>query len=209
MDYKRANEIAKKVIEGGKNKITDEEKAFAGKVFKELNGHPFRSCTNCWNDLYILTAIKLKQITENKISPMAQFKLKANKLIQMHGMDPIGQANMTDEKAIKILSISKGHIKNFDEYPANWEELVYAYKNGNLEQVSKSKEDNSSIELINPTKEHEDLRVTSELKSTYKEKLLSLSKRELKEICEEKKLPEKEYEKLGKDKLVEYILARI
>ena len=64
MDYKRANEIAKKVIEGGKNKITDEEKAFAGKVFKELNGHPFRSCTNCWNDLYILTAIKLKQITE-------------------------------------------------------------------------------------------------------------------------------------------------
>jgi hypothetical protein len=64
---------------------------------------------------------KLNQI---KTKTMAQFELKKDKLIMLHGMSQqVSSKNLTDEMAIALLSKYPSHIKTFEKYPANWEEL--------------------------------------------------------------------------------------
>src|SRR3990172_12181188 len=124
MDYKKANEIARKIIKNGIKSATNEENNFARKIYKEITGESWRGCSDCWGKLYYETEIKLLEISTNKQTTMAQFKLKPNKLIQMHGFDPIGEKNLTDEIAMKILKVSKAHIRSFASFPENWESLT-------------------------------------------------------------------------------------
>ena len=43
----------------------------------------------------------------------------------MHSLSTsLTEKNMTDDLAIEVLKVSKGHIKSFESYPENWESLV-------------------------------------------------------------------------------------
>ena len=83
------------------------------------------SCGTCIIEAYF----ELKELYENKTmltqKTMGQFELKKNKMIAVHGLnDVITSSNLTDEKAIKLLSKYPSHIESFEKYPDNWTELT-------------------------------------------------------------------------------------
>jgi len=213
MDFLRANAIARKVVQSGKESITAEEKQFAKKIYRQITGKHFRGCSDCWGTLYVETErLKLETLT-NTNKPMQQFKLKSTRIIQAHGFDPIGAKNLTDEIALRLLKSSKAHIRSFETFPENWEELVDSFsptavKPSPSAPKTKKADNNAVVELEINTDA-----VLAEAKSKElakaKEKLEEMSKKELMAVCESNNYPKKEYEKLNKEKLVDYILERI
>lgn len=53
----------------------------------------------------------------------SKFKLKEGKMIGVNGTH-YSNANITDEKAIEILTKYPSHIATFETYPGNWKELT-------------------------------------------------------------------------------------
>jgi len=206
MDYLKAHEIAKRVIREGVKTVTNEEDNFVKKVYRNLTGKSWKGCSNCWQKLYIETDIKLIETSINYKPIMSQFKLKPNKIIQLHGFNPIGEKNMTDDIALKILKSSKSHIKNFSLFPANWEELVDGFVSAPVKN-SPSEPKSTEEPIVVDVSSHVD-KAIEDGKEEVKEKLENMSKKELIKFCEAYQYPEKEYEKLGKDKLVNYLLKK-
>ena len=214
MDFEGANIIAKKVIQNGKDSITIEEKKLAQKVYRQITGKHFRGCGNCWGALYVETErlILETKTNNNKSKTMQQFKLKPGKLICLHGLEPIGEKNMTDDLAKKILKISKSHIKSFASFPQDWEKQVDDYKPviaKKTEAATNAKKSDDVVSDAAKGTEDNGGDNSEEAKAQAKEKLEGMSKKELKDVCESHNYPVKEYEKLNKEKLVDYILERI
>ena len=114
----------------------------ASQLNRELFGMPLNKVAKCKcieDMFFMLHRLNVEKLqTINKIK-MNQFKLKKGKLITLHGMaTAYTEHNMTDEKAISLLKISKGHIKSFEEYPSNWESLVFGVVEKTKEPVLKS-----------------------------------------------------------------------
>ncbi|CAB4152510.1 hypothetical protein UFOVP606_13 [uncultured Caudovirales phage] len=101
----------------------------ASNLNNELFGLPLNKAKKCkcLEDLFFMIArMNSKTIRQINTKKMAQFKLKKDKLITLHGMsDAVTFNNCTDEKAIALLKLHKGHIKNFESYPQNWEQIVF------------------------------------------------------------------------------------
>lgn len=212
-DYQRAKDIAEKVISDGINSITTDQEQFARKVYKELNGKPFKGCTNCWTDLIILTTLKIKNnnINPNQTTTMNKFILKPGKMIQLHGFDPITEKNITDDIAKAILKQSRSHSKSFATLPDGWEGMVDKFVPVVVKpSPSEAKRSAAATVTAAPKAAKEKANDTEETdKEAAKEKLDAMSKKELKEICETKDFPEKEYKKMNKEELVDYILERL
>lgn len=90
----------------------------------------------CVDDLFFLlqrlNVEKLNLINQIK---MSKFILKKGKVIMIHAMSTaLTEKNMTDEKAIELLKIHKGHIKNFESYPEDWESIVFGVE-GKKEEI--------------------------------------------------------------------------
>lgn len=95
-------------------------------IFKQ---HPTRSCKNCIADALFQIKYHLKNTTMAKKieekKPCA-FKLKSSAVLwipklHMH----ITNSNLTDELAIKVIKISRGTLKYFEEVPKNLPELLH------------------------------------------------------------------------------------
>lgn len=84
-------------------------------------------------------------------------------------------------------------------------------KEVNNEQINVIVEENKELQKIEETKQEEILVSKEEIKEEIKESVdfSSLSVKELKEIAKEANLPETEYDKLSKPKLVEYLSSKI
>ena len=99
----------------------------ASKLNNDLFGMPLnrtKKC-KCIEDLfYMIARMSTEKLNQIKSKTMAQFELKKDKLIMLHGMSQqISNKNLTDDIAISILTKYPSHIKTFDKFPANWEEL--------------------------------------------------------------------------------------
>lgn len=112
-----------------RKKFGSKEFMAASALNQELFGIPLnksRKC-QCIEDMFFLLnrmdTAKLNQINTIK---MSRFKLKKGKVIMVHGLTTaLTSANMTDEKAIELLKKHKGHIKNFESFPPDWEQIVF------------------------------------------------------------------------------------
>lgn len=111
-------------------KRSSEEVKLISSVYRQAFDKKLRvTCGTCIIEAYF----ELKDLYQNQLmlnqKTMGQFKLKPNKIIQLHGQpDAYTNANMTDEKAIEILRLVPSHIKTFEEYPENWQELTTGVK---------------------------------------------------------------------------------
>ena len=198
-----------------KNKF--ESKEFkAASALGEIVGSPLNRSLNCGciDDLFIVLKLIIKQ---HKLKPtemnkeQSKFRIKNDGMIMVHGIAPITNANLTDEKAIELLKVNIKHISNFDIFPENWNDLIED------KVATKSKKVKTKEVVVEPTKEEVvDAEVSEEKvadvnkEQTREEELLGADKGVLKVLAESLfeagKAPKKPHHKAGVDKLVAYIL---
>lgn len=167
--------------------------AIGRKVKSPLNRK--RNCS-CINDLFIV----LKLLTRNtnklkslKMSKELKFQIKEGKMITIHGHLPLTNDNLTNEKAIAILTSHPACISEFDKYPENWKKLT-GKKEANVVEVPKV--------VVDEVKEEE-------VKQTREEELNALDVTVLRQLAEataKVKDIKKPHFKTGSKKLVQFIL---
>ena len=103
-----------------KKALTKDEKSFILQAYYRATGERLTNgCSNCFAKVFqYFNSINFKQMTEMR------FRLKEGKKIMLHGMgDVLTNANLTNEKAIRILKRTPAAIKFFDFYPNDWRQI--------------------------------------------------------------------------------------
>lgn len=111
-----------------KNKFESKEFKAAAAIGEKV-GSPLNRSLNCGciDDLFIVLKLIIKQNKkplENMNKEQSKFRIKNDGMIQCHGIEPITNDNLTDEKAVELLKKNKKHISNFDVYPKDWESMI-------------------------------------------------------------------------------------
>ncbi len=82
-----------------------------------------KTCGNCYRDAYIEIYTKLKR--EKKMPKKSSYQLKAGAVITFFGSSQAyTNANLTDEVAVKYLSLCEDNSKMFSYLPNDWEKQV-------------------------------------------------------------------------------------
>lgn len=82
-----------------------------------------KGCSNCYRDAYIEIYSKLKR--EQKMPKKSSYQLKAGAVITFFGSSQaFTNANLTDEVAVKYLSLCDDNAKMFSYLPDGWETQV-------------------------------------------------------------------------------------
>lgn len=197
-----SQEFAKRVANKNDGKIQHELQLINFELFGE---YFLQNCGPCVKKAYVKIREHLKSdnmifsnINQNQ-KKMSNFKIAKSKngaSKQIHtGVDIITNDNLTDEKAIAILAKSPAHIKTFETFPANWQELVAKFKEGGSKKKVKAevpKEETPGAEETTDT-DSETAPVANE----------EMTVKELKALCPEDK--KDEWKSLKKAELIEYI----
>lgn len=146
MDLQADIEKVLQVTNWSANKNSDEVKLLKSVYYKAFGKRLEITCGKCIQKAYY----EIKELNENKPilkqKTMGKFQLKKDKMIVLHGLSTgVTSGNLTDEKAIEILKKHPGHIKSFEKYPANWQEIV-AGKATDEESNESESEENMSAE---------------------------------------------------------------
>lgn len=101
-----------------------------------------KGCSNCYRDAYIEMYTKLKR--EQKMPKKSSYQLKAGAVITFFGSSQaFTNANLTDEVAVKYLSLCEENTKMFSYLPDGWETQVSDFQqnctNDNVPDSSVSK----------------------------------------------------------------------
>lgn len=101
-----------------------------------------KGCSNCYRDAYIEIYSKLKR--EQKMPKKSSYQLKAGAVITFFGSSQaFTNANLTDEVAVKYLSLCEDNAKMFSYLPDGWETQVSDFQqnctNDNVSDNSISK----------------------------------------------------------------------
>lgn len=101
-----------------------------------------KGCSNCYRDAYIEIYSKLKR--EQKMPKKSSYQLKAGAVITFFGSSQaFTNANLTDEVAVKYLSLCEDNAKMFSYLPDGWETQVSDFQqnctNDNVSDNSVSK----------------------------------------------------------------------
>lgn len=82
-----------------------------------------KGCGNCYRDAYIEIYTKLKR--EKNMPKKSSYQLKAGAVITFFGSSQAyTNANLTDDVAVKYLSLSEDNSKMFAYLPTDWEQQV-------------------------------------------------------------------------------------
>lgn len=183
-----ATEKTKKVW---RNKFDSIEYKNASSLNYELFGMHLnkRIGCQCVDDLFfMLRSYTSEVINQKQKQIMSQFQLKKNKMIVVHGHEPLTNANITDEKALNLLKKYPGHIASFEKLPDNIDELLGKETKKTEKKVDENVDEQSMI----------DAKVMETLKSK--------SVGELREIAKE--YPSDEWESMKKAELVQYLFDK-
>jgi hypothetical protein len=157
------------------------------------NERQFESaCRSCYVDAYVslLTLynnpLKLQQMEQQR------FKLQEGRKIQMAQLGGVyTPANMTDDIAVSILRINSGFIKLFQEYPANWRELIGGQADSKETQTKSEPEAEPKEPTVSASQDLE-----------------NLSAKELKALCSNNEFPVNEWKGLKKVDLRKYVISK-
>jgi len=109
-----------------RNNQASKEWKQANKVSIAVMGEGLQRKTNCGciDDLfYMLKTLSKERINQKQTQMSNKFKLIDGKMIH-HAGTHYTNANLTDEKAVEILTKFPSHIRTFATYPENWKELT-------------------------------------------------------------------------------------
>lgn len=90
---------------------------------------------------------KHQSIIKNR--PMATerlYRLPGTSIMMVHGVDPVNDASLTDEKAEAILKSNPKLISNFSKYPADWRERIGAVPAGAKAPASKPEDETAEVD---------------------------------------------------------------
>jgi len=105
-----------------------------------------KGCSNCYRDAYIEIYTKLKR--EQKMPKKSSYQLKAGAVITFFGSSQaFTNANLTDEVAIKYLSLCEENAKMFSYLPDDWETQVSDFQQ-NCINDNVSDDSVSRVELL-------------------------------------------------------------
>ena len=183
-----ATEKTKKVW---RNKFDSIEYKNASSLNYELFGMHLnkRIGCQCVDDLFfMLRSYTSEVINQKQKQIMSQFKLKKNKMIVVHGYEPLTNANITDEKALNVLKKYPGHIASFEKLPDNIDELLGKETKKTEKKVDENVDEQSMID--------------AKVMETLKSKTVG----ELREIAGE--YPSNEWESMKKAELVQYLFDK-
>lgn len=133
-----------------------------------------KGCSNCYRDAFIEIRVKLKKT--KSMPKKSEFVLKAGAIITFFGEPKCyTNANMTDEAALRFLSLNPRNEVLFEKLPANWKERI----NLPAEQTSSEDESEKDKLIAQLTAENELLKQENEaLKSGSSTKKRSKKKAE-------------------------------
>lgn len=120
-----------------------------------------KGCSNCFRDAYIEIYSKLKR--EQKMPKKSSYQLKAGAVITFFGSSQaFTNANLTDEVAVKYLSLCDDNAKMFSYLPDGWETQVSDFQqnctNDNVSDNSVSKIEMLEAQNIQLAAEKDSLR---------------------------------------------------
>lgn len=120
-----------------------------------------KGCSNCYRDAYIEIYSKLKR--EQKMPKKSSYQLKAGAVITFFGSSQaFTNANLTDEVAVKYLSLCDDNAKMFSYLPDGWETQVSDFQqnctNDNVSDNSVSKIEMLEAQNIQLAAEKDSLR---------------------------------------------------
>lgn len=126
---------------------------------------PNKGCSDCYRDAYIEIKLKLKNIKE--MPKKSEFVLKPGAIITFFGESQCySNANITDEAALRFLSLNPRNESLFEALPADWRSLLSRIDN----DTDVDTEDKDAI-IARLTEENEQLRKENEsLKSSLSRK---------------------------------------
>lgn len=183
-----ATEKTKKIW---RNKFDSNEYKQASSLNYELFGMHLnkRIGCQCVDDLFfMLRSYNNEKITLKQKQMESQFTLKKNKMIVVHGHEPLTNANITDEKALKLLKKYPGHIVSFEKLPSNIDELLGKETSGKKIEISYDADEQSMID--------------AKVMETLKSKTVG----ELREMANS--YPANEWESMKKNELVQYLFSK-
>lgn len=105
------------------------DRSFLDRVYFLLYGREItnKGCSDCYRDAYMEISIRLKR--DKKMPKQSSYQLKPGAVITFFG-SPVAytNANLTDEVALRYLSLNESNAKMFAHLPSNWESAVADYK---------------------------------------------------------------------------------
>lgn len=101
-----------------------------------------KGCGNCYRDAYLEINVKLKKL--KTMPKKSEFVLKAGAVITFFGEQKcFTNANMTDEAAIRFLSLNPMNERLFEKLPYNWKDRL-----GEVETISDFNQESDKDEII-------------------------------------------------------------
>lgn len=146
----------KSTVNDWKNNHLSIEWLAANEVSKIVMKEPLRKSRNCGcvDDLFIMLHSMTKENINIKQNSMnSEFKLEKDGMLMMHGVDILTNNNLTDEKALKLLSTHPKAIKRFATKPSDWKKKVAAYV-AKAEAAAKKKADKEVFDEGDEVKEN-------------------------------------------------------
>lgn len=125
MDYESISQWLREMESRYKNGFSSLDRSFLDSLYFKLYGRAITNtgCSNCYRDAYIEICTKLKR--EKKMSKKSDFQLKAGAVITFFGSSQAyTNANLTNEVAIRYLSLNPSNEKMFSVLPNDWENRV-------------------------------------------------------------------------------------
>ena len=137
MDYESISQRLRDMKSRYHNGFSALDRNFLDSLYFELYGKIITNtgCSNCYRDAYIEICTRLKR--EKKMPTKSDFQLKAGAVITFFGSSKAyTNANLTNEVAIRYLSLNSDNAKMFSFLPSDWEERVANYsKNGTTDNA--------------------------------------------------------------------------
>lgn len=157
MTYEEAKQRLKEMESRYNDGFSTIDRMYLDSLYFDLFGKSItnKGCSDCYRDAYMEICIKLKN--EKDMPKKSEFVLKAGAIITFFGEPQCySNANMTDEAALRFLSLNPRNESLFESLPHNWKDRLDTPASEESNGVDKD----SIIEKL--TEENEKLRKENE-----------------------------------------------
>lgn len=135
------------------------DRNYLDSIYFQLFGRGIKNkgCSDCYRDAYIEIKVKLK--TMQAMPKKSEFVLKAGAIITFFGEQQCySNSNITDEAALRFLSLNPRNEKLFEKLPENWRSRI---KTPEAETIQAEESEKDAL-IARLTAENEELRKENE-----------------------------------------------
>jgi hypothetical protein len=125
MDYESVTNQLREMKSRFDDGFSTLDRSFLDSLYFTLFGREItnKGCSDCYRDAYIEITTKLNR--DKQMPEKSDFQLKPGAVITFFGSSvAYTNANLTNEVAIRYLTMNRDNSKMFSYLPSNWEELI-------------------------------------------------------------------------------------